>query len=88
MKTKNILTLTLAVMTCFLYVAAQAPAKPKLYVIKEQTIYTVQQQIASVKEYIDRSNLPQQDAKQLSNALVAAYNALQGDVNDSTLNKK
>lgn len=78
---KTILALTL--MSILISYSAD---QPKKYVIKEETAVLIHNNISGVKDYITKSNLPQQEANALIKALTDADNAMIKDVNDSTLN--
>lgn len=66
----------------------QTTPKEKNYILKESTINQVRAGIGGVYDYIDKSNLPQQEAKNIKTVLANIDAAIQKDISDSTLNKK
>lgn len=64
-----------------------APPDPVKYYIRTATIAKVNQDLNVVYGYLQQSNLPQQEVKQLMQALQDAATVLNADVKDSTLNK-
>ena len=64
----------------------QKPPEEKVLKFKESTITQTRNVIGGVYKYLDESNLPQQEVKNLKTALAQADAAIQKDLSDSTLN--
>lgn len=92
-KQKSYLILTVLFIGMLITFAAfknhqQQPQSDKVLKIKESTINLTRNTIGAIYDYLDKSNLPQQEAKNLKQALAQADAAIQKDLTDSTLNKK
>lgn len=75
---------TIIILICILF----AGTAPKEYKIKDATAAKVSVALATMYKYLDQSNLPNQDVKQLQSMLASADSTLRADIRDSTLNKK
>lgn len=61
---------------------------PKEYKIKDSTATKIKVAFATIYNYLDKSNMPHQDVRQLQEMIIAADSSLQADIKDSTNNKK
>ena len=91
-KTKPLLIwITLGIMTFIVYplwAKQQQQSKDNILKVHESTLTTTENVLSGVSNYLDKSNLPQQEVRQLQAGLKQAFDAIQKDRTDSTLNKK
>lgn len=76
---------TILVSICLLLLSGTAP---KEYRIKDTTATKIKVAFATIYNYLDKSNMPHQDVRQLQELIITADSSLQADLRDSSINKK
>lgn len=92
MKKSILIVLALGIITLFVIPVwakyQQEPKNDKVIKVHESTVNTTESVLIGVSNYLDKSNLPQQEVRQLQAGIKQAFDAIQKDKSDSTLNKK